>query len=260
MKSSSILIYLCITTSLTLYAMQAPKEKQATMKGLPQEMWLDEIICRNLNKEKIFKSIRDIWGMREISTFYRDLITPENIVKCIKKEKLEYRYGEQLLSRAIIVYSRDHKKYQLQVINILISGGFDPNLKNKQGSTALHQAAFSGETDIAKSLLDHGANINELNIYRVTPLMFTIHSSTLIFVDASDTIKLLISKGADLNLSPEKNKTVLEYARGRLNKLQGRMGEGDETHEQRLKLFEKHLKKYIQILEEAEKEQRQKSK
>lgn len=261
MKISTFLTYLCVITTLALYATQAPKEKPTSAKGLPQEIWLDEIICRNLDEEDIFGSIKDIWQKREISKFYRDLITPENIVKCIKKRKLEYIYEQSILQKAIIDYSIDHKEYQLQVITILINGGVDVNLKNKgSGSTALHQAAYSGLTEIARLLLDHGANVNELNFKRHTPLISAILASINTKDDTSDTAKFLISKGADLNVSPNENETVLEYARGLFNILQERKLMTEESgswlnYKKTFELLKKHLEKNIQILEEAEKKQ-----
>lgn len=50
-----------------------------------------------------------------------------------------------------------------EVARVLIDAGADVNFKNKEGSTALHAAAFFCNTGIVEILLDNGADINIRN-------------------------------------------------------------------------------------------------
>jgi len=57
-----------------------------------------------------------------------------------------------------------------EVARALIEAGADVNIQNNEGSTALHTAAFLCRTEIVEMLLAHGADKNLLNIYGSTPL------------------------------------------------------------------------------------------
>lgn len=57
-----------------------------------------------------------------------------------------------------------------EVARALIEAGADVNLQNNEGSTALHSAAFLCRTEIVKLLLEHGAEKDLENIYGSTPL------------------------------------------------------------------------------------------
>ncbi len=57
-----------------------------------------------------------------------------------------------------------------EVAKALIEGGANVNLQNNQGSTALHSAAFLCRTEIVKMLLENGADKDLKNIYDSTPL------------------------------------------------------------------------------------------
>jgi hypothetical protein len=55
-----------------------------------------------------------------------------------------------------------------EIARALIEAGADVNLKNNEGSTALHSAAFLCRLEIVKMLLDNGADKNILNNYGST--------------------------------------------------------------------------------------------
>ena len=55
-----------------------------------------------------------------------------------------------------------------EVARALIEGGADVNLKNNEGSTALHSAAFLCRVEIVQMLLDHGVDKSVLNNYGST--------------------------------------------------------------------------------------------
>ena len=65
------------------------------------------------------------------------------------------------------------------------------NAKDENGYTALTQAATIGSTDIAKVLIDHGADVNEIDNDDVTVLMHALES------DHFEVVDLLRQAGAD---------------------------------------------------------------
>lgn len=52
----------------------------------------------------------------------------------------------------------------------MLERGLDINFQNKQGESALHNAAFTGNTHIINALIDKGANPNLLNQFVFLPL------------------------------------------------------------------------------------------
>jgi len=60
-----------------------------------------------------------------------------------------------------------------RVIEVMLACGFDPNVKDRDGVTALHRAAMSGRTDVVRVLLAHGASVNALDaMFAATPLVW----------------------------------------------------------------------------------------
>ena len=57
-----------------------------------------------------------------------------------------------------------------EVARALIEAGADVNLQNNEGSTALHSAAFLCRMEIVEMLLEHGADKEKLNNYGSTAL------------------------------------------------------------------------------------------
>lgn len=97
----------------------------------------------------------------------------------------------------------------LAVINLLIENGADVNIKNKSGDTALMYASMVMSDEVVKLLIKHGADINDINNYGETPLIYLVKNN-----DDNinlDKINLLLELGADPFITPDKNKTVIDY-------------------------------------------------
>ena len=80
------------------------------------------------------------------------------------------------------------------------------NEKDKDGQTPLHLAAQKGYVDIARALIDKGADVNAKNNYGGTPLRLAA------WMGKADIAKVLIDKGADVNVKSKDGETPLHMA------------------------------------------------
>jgi ankyrin repeat protein len=95
--------------------------------------------------------------------------------------------GKSPLMWSALLGYEDNAKY-------LIQRGAQVNLAGGMGS-ALSQAVWGGRTEMAKMLLDEGADINQRDhIISFTPVMWGVASDPC----GADMLSLLISRGADL--------------------------------------------------------------
>ena len=81
-----------------------------------------------------------------------------------------------------------------EVARILIEAGADVNACNARKETALHEAASNGYNNLVTLLLDNGADIDAFDEYEFTPLVVAAMQTDL----RLDTCVLLLDCGADL--------------------------------------------------------------
>ena len=94
-----------------------------------------------------------------------------------------------------------------ELANVLLQEyNMDIDSQNYAGRTALHVAAYQGNTRILKYLLEHAANVNAVDNEGRTPIFSGAYDGNF------KTVKLLCEYGADLHLKDNSNLTVLEYA------------------------------------------------
>lgn len=103
----------------------------------------------------------------------------------------------------------------------LIANGADANSRNRDGATALMQAALHAGPHILKLLLDHGADPNAHNTQGATALMWAAHDPA--------KVKVLLDHHADVNTRANSGRTALIIASayaGNLESLRLLLGKG----------------------------------
>jgi cytohesin len=90
----------------------------------------------------------------------------------------------------------------------LLKRGANPNAKNEHGWTPLHRAAYRGHADVARLLLEHGADANakSKDSFIPTPLHLAAAMGHV------DVTKLLLEHGADANAKNKDGFTPLHFA------------------------------------------------
>lgn len=97
-------------------------------------------------------------------------------------------------------------KGDLKKIESLLKRGVNPNIRDKDGQTPLHNAAYLGHVAVAKLLLEHGADIHARDNANWTPLHDAASGGHV------DVVKLLLEHGADPNIKDKNGNTLLHWA------------------------------------------------
>ena len=124
--------------------------------------------------------------------------------------------GTTPLHIAALLYSDREIRNQIQqgdlkdiprLLEVLLSAGADPNIKDKEGETALHEATLGEDEEVALLLIQSGADVNASNNEGVTPLCFASGMGLPRVVSA------LLERGANPNVRME-GVTPLHMATG----------------------------------------------
>jgi ankyrin repeat protein len=91
----------------------------------------------------------------------------------------------------------------LEIVRLLHGRGGEIN---SSGWTALHYAAFQGQTTVVKYLLENKAEVDARAPNGVTPLMAAVRNGHV------DVAKLLLARGADPNAKNDGGATALQWA------------------------------------------------
>jgi ankyrin repeat protein len=94
------------------------------------------------------------------------------------------------------------------ILETMLACGFDPNLKDRDGVTALHKAAMAGRPESVRVLLAHGAAVNALDgMFSATPLVWAAEGQNYRSPrsDFIEVARLLIAAGSSTEwIAPEK--------------------------------------------------------
>ena len=97
---------------------------------------------------------------------------------------------------------------RVQLVELLIAKGATVNLRSSDGSTALMFAARNGDTLAVNALLRNGAEVNIADKEGETPLMKAAANSC-----NEETVRALLSAGADLSARDHKERNALDSFR-----------------------------------------------
>src|ERR1700755_1916245 len=95
------------------------------------------------------------------------------------------------------------------LVNALLNAGADPNArdnKDKEGSTVLMVAAFAGQTNVVRTLIKHGANMDARTYKGRTALMWAAWRGH------EATVQSLVEGGASINAQDNIGASALFYA------------------------------------------------
>jgi len=96
------------------------------------------------------------------------------------------------------------------ILETMLACGFDPNVKDHDGVTALHRAAMAGRAEAVRVLLSHSASAHALDsMFSATPLVWASegwsHDARHAGADHVGVARLLIAAGSPLEwVPPEK--------------------------------------------------------
>ena len=111
-------------------------------------------------------------------------------------------------SDSLLVKTKEGKSEE--VAKMLVQSGVDPNARQRNGMTALMSAAFNGQHDVAKALLEKGAEVNaEAGGFSALSLAVERNDRTM--------VELLLKHGAEARTRPGKGLSALEKAQQKEN-------------------------------------------
>lgn len=92
-------------------------------------------------------------------------------------------------------------------LKTLLKYGANSNVKAFNGDTALHYAVRARKPCCVRPLIEHGADVNARNVWRVNPMCYT-----MTYRDDIDYLTPLIEAKADLELADKHGRTALVRA------------------------------------------------
>jgi ankyrin repeat protein len=165
-----------------------------------------DVLC---HKNK-YKKSGDIFKVKKKDCFYCTVVGDLNLLKKKIELNKNFLYQKDDLKRSLLYLSARNGYYNLT--EYLINKGININDVQKCGSTALHGAAYYGQTLIVQLLIDHGIDTSIKNDYGHTAAdeAKTPFIKELITDSHTDKIKNfyqdLLSKGLVSNIIPIKKK------------------------------------------------------
>ncbi len=106
------------------------------------------------------------------------------------------------------------------IAQLLFARGAMLETKGYEGRTPLHQAAMRNRPDIVEWLCARGVNVNAVDSAGETPLTISLSQpdTEAAIQNNAETIRILVSYGADINCRTREGKTVLHNAVARKRK------------------------------------------
>ncbi len=160
------------------------------------------IFCILISLIFFFSAKSSMWPPLAVATKYDFSRTSQSLIKMGANINEEDAYGFAPLWYAA-------RNGDLATTELLIEKGAD---LQKWGAASLCQACINGHAEVAAYLVDHGVDVNAL-VYQYpqwTVLMATTNAGQL------DVVKMLVRKGASLDIRDKDGRSALMIAQGRM--------------------------------------------
>lgn len=169
------------------------------------------IVCRDgLNSKGILGNPR--MGLGQVARLVRDMKTANEMVAILVLGLSPVLFCGCATDRSGPPLPMVAEKGDATKTKRLLDEGANPNMRDRQsGWTALHHAAYGGQPEVARLLLDAGAKTELKDNQGFTPLHWAVYESMLL-PGSVETAKLLIARGANVNSRDKEGSTPLFWA------------------------------------------------
>jgi ankyrin repeat protein len=189
----------------------------ASIKAIDEDHSPIQIAVRGVhpNDEAKNKSIKEMIAVLRKHGADLDVFAAVAIGDVDSLAKLLEKDPKASIAYSIEVYPAIHMAIKMnypKAVKMLLDAGCDVEIKSKSDSigwreeTPILCVAFWGHDDIAKMLLDSGANVNAKANQDVTPLHVAVRMNNV------GIAKLLLEYGANMQAKDQEGKTPLEWA------------------------------------------------
>lgn len=214
-KIKILVVIMLITTPTFAMEMQEKKqncgENKVSFVGEPKEI-TEEIIAQrisNLDYKDAFEQLNKL----RLNKNFEKLITNSTKINTELERLKQWHYSAKLqdiLNKIDNQYVNSRNPMNFEEIIELIKKGANPNLKSKYyGESPLHLAITYLNYDVVKELVKNGADVNILDDFDTTILIYAIERNYF------PIIKFLLENKANPNIKDSNKKTALDYARPR---------------------------------------------
>mmetsp|Transcript_12321 Transcript_12321/g.15967 ORF Transcript_12321/g.15967 Transcript_12321/m.15967 type:complete len:175 (+) Transcript_12321:202-726(+) len=97
------------------------------------------------------------------------------------------------------------RKGNLEIARILIEAGADVNASKAEMIAPLEVASSAGHIGVVKLLLNHGAEVNHTNLYNQNALAYAAKYGH------TDVVELLVEHGIDISIRDDKGRSPLDF-------------------------------------------------
>ena len=149
--------------------------------------------------------VQFVGGILQISFDLEEVKAGRVQVTALLRER-KAKHGTGLVIEMAKRTARSVSSGDIDSVSKYLAEGGDANARDDKEITLLNLAALTGQTEIAKVLIEGGADVNATNGDQTTPL----HSAA--FTGRLELTKLLLAKNAGLDTTNDKGETPLDSA------------------------------------------------
>lgn len=135
--------------------------------------------------------------------------------------------GEGVTPLAAAAFNGNRK-----LVSVLLDHGVDPDVADRSGKGPIVYAAARGFTGIVDALLDAGVDVNRRYEHGLTALMWAAgHADDVPEAEGVATVRLLVERGAGIDLADDRGRTALMIAaqRGHPEVVRYLLGQGADA-------------------------------